>query len=69
MPNYNPQGDRARVGSGFGKSTSTFATPDTSAKPKYYILDMFPYPSGAAQCSSAIRRGTRPPIYSPATGG
>ena len=25
----------------------TFATPDKSAKPKYYILDMFPYPSGA----------------------
>jgi len=25
----------------------TFATPETSSKPKYYILDMFPYPSGA----------------------
>ncbi|MHC5092926.1 MAG: leucine--tRNA ligase [Planctomycetota bacterium] len=25
----------------------TFAAPDTSDKPKYYILDMFPYPSGA----------------------
>ncbi|HOK96434.1 MAG TPA: leucine--tRNA ligase [Anaerohalosphaeraceae bacterium] len=25
----------------------TFKTPDTSAKPKYYVLDMFPYPSGA----------------------
>src|SRR5262249_35216773 len=24
-----------------------FRTPDTSDKPKYYILDMFPYPSGA----------------------
>lgn len=25
----------------------TFKTPDTSDRPKYYILDMFPYPSGA----------------------
>jgi leucyl-tRNA synthetase len=25
----------------------TFATKDDSAKPKYYVLDMFPYPSGA----------------------
>lgn len=24
----------------------TFKTPDITAKPKYYILDMFPYPSG-----------------------
>lgn len=25
----------------------TFKTPDSSTKPKYYVLDMFPYPSGA----------------------
>lgn len=25
----------------------TFAAKDNSAKPKYYVLDMFPYPSGA----------------------
>jgi leucyl-tRNA synthetase len=25
----------------------TFATKDNSTKPKYYVLDMFPYPSGA----------------------
>ena len=25
----------------------TFKTPDASDKPKYYVLDMFPYPSGA----------------------
>jgi leucyl-tRNA synthetase len=24
----------------------TFAAPDRSDKPKYYVLDMFPYPSG-----------------------
>jgi len=24
-----------------------YKTPDTSSKPKYYVLDMFPYPSGA----------------------
>lgn len=28
-------------------ANKTFKTPDTSAKPKYYVLDMFPYPSGA----------------------
>jgi len=27
-------------------SNKTFATPDTTDKPKYYVLDMFPYPSG-----------------------
>ena len=25
----------------------TFAAKDRSVKPKYYVLDMFPYPSGA----------------------
>lgn len=29
------------------KSAKTFATPEGSDKPKYYLLDMFPYPSGA----------------------
>lgn len=28
-------------------SEKTFAAPDNAAKPKYYVLDMFPYPSGA----------------------
>ncbi len=28
-------------------SHKTFKTPDRSAKPKYYVLDMFPYPSGS----------------------
>ncbi len=31
----------------FWADNQTFKTPDTSDKPKYYVLDMFPYPSGA----------------------
>jgi leucyl-tRNA synthetase len=31
----------------FWKSEQTFKTPDNSSKPKYYVLDMFPYPSGS----------------------
>ena len=31
----------------FWQSNKTFKTPDTSDRPKYYVLDMFPYPSGA----------------------
>ena len=31
----------------YWKTKHTFKTSDTSDKPKYYILDMFPYPSGA----------------------
>ena len=30
----------------FWETKKTFATPDKSDKPKYYVLDMFPYPSG-----------------------
>ncbi|MBO4621874.1 MAG: class I tRNA ligase family protein, partial [Paludibacteraceae bacterium] len=29
------------------KAHQTYAVSNTSAKPKYYVLDMFPYPSGA----------------------
>jgi leucyl-tRNA synthetase len=46
MPNYNPQAIEPRW-QRFWQDRRTFATPDTSHKPKYYILDMFPYPSGA----------------------
>ena len=31
----------------FWADNQAFKTPDTSDKPKYYVLDMFPYPSGA----------------------
>ena len=31
----------------FWAKNQTFKTPNTSDKPKYYVLDMFPYPSGA----------------------
>ena len=31
----------------FWESNQTFRTPDDAAGPKFYVLDMFPYPSGA----------------------
>ena len=31
----------------YWEENKTFKTPDDYSKPKYYILDMFPYPSGA----------------------
>jgi len=51
MPSYNPA-DVERRWQQFWETHATFRTPDpgepgTQGKPKYYILDMFPYPSGA----------------------
>ena len=51
MPSYNPA-DVERRWQQFWETQKTFRTPDpgtpgTENKPKYYILDMFPYPSGA----------------------
>lgn len=46
MPNYNPKAIEPRW-QRFWQDRRTFSTPDTAEKPKYYILDMFPYPSGA----------------------
>jgi leucyl-tRNA synthetase len=46
MPNYNPKAIEPRWQRCWLEK-KTFRTPDQSDKPKYYILDMFPYPSGA----------------------
>ena len=39
--------------------------PEGEQRPKYYILDMFPYPSGRA-CTWAIPKATLPPTSWPA---
>ena len=46
MPTYNPKVIEPRWQRHW-EEHRTFRTPDGSDKPKYYILDMFPYPSGA----------------------
>src|SRR5437899_1986888 len=46
MPSYNPKAIEPRW-QRYWDENKTFRTPDASDKPKYYILDMFPYPSGA----------------------
>src|SRR5262249_11269025 len=51
MPSYNPAGVGRRWQQ-FWETNKTFRTPapdspDVAGKPKYYVLDMFPYPSGA----------------------
>ncbi|MFL5328008.1 MAG: leucine--tRNA ligase [Gemmataceae bacterium] len=46
MPSYNPRLIEPRWQEYWQKNRS-FATADRSDRPKYYILDMFPYPSGA----------------------
>jgi len=46
MPGYNPKAIEPKW-QRYWEDHATFRTPDTSDKPKYYILDMFPYPSGA----------------------
>jgi leucyl-tRNA synthetase len=46
MPTYNPKVIEPHW-QRFWEEKKTFRTPDDSPKPKFYILDMFPYPSGA----------------------
>jgi leucyl-tRNA synthetase len=46
MPSYNPKVIEPRW-QRYWLEHNTFRTPDVSGKPKFYILDMFPYPSGA----------------------
>jgi leucyl-tRNA synthetase len=46
MPIYNPKAIEPRWQK-YWLENKTFRTPDVSDRPKFYILDMFPYPSGA----------------------
>ncbi len=46
MPSYNPKAIEPRWQK-YWQEHKTFRTPDLSEKPKFYILDMFPYPSGS----------------------
>jgi leucyl-tRNA synthetase len=46
MPTYNPKAIEPRW-QRFWDENKTFRTLDTADKSKFYILDMFPYPSGA----------------------
>jgi leucyl-tRNA synthetase len=46
MPGYNPEAIEPKW-QRFWDEHKTFRTPDESPRPKFYILDMFPYPSGA----------------------
>jgi leucyl-tRNA synthetase len=46
MPSYNPKAIEPRWQK-YWLENKTFRTPDASDKPKFYILDMFPYPSGS----------------------
>src|SRR5687768_12786082 len=46
MADYNHK-DIERVWQKYWKENNTFKTTTDQSKPKYYVLDMFPYPSGA----------------------
>jgi leucyl-tRNA synthetase len=46
VPSYNPKVVEPRW-QRYWEEHKTFRTPDISDKPRLYILDMFPYPSGA----------------------
>src|SRR5579883_2126030 len=46
MPSYNPKDIEPRW-QRYWEEHRTFRTPDTSDRPKRYVLDMFPYPSGS----------------------
>jgi leucyl-tRNA synthetase len=46
MPSYNPKVIEPKW-QRYWEEHKTFRAPDQSDKPKYYILDMFPYPSAA----------------------
>jgi leucyl-tRNA synthetase len=46
MPKYDPKAIEPRW-QHYWEENRTFQTPDVSDLPRFYILDMFPYPSGA----------------------
>lgn len=46
MSNYNPQ-EIEKKWQKHWKDTQAYKVANNSTKPKYYVLDMFPYPSGA----------------------
>ena len=46
MSAYHPQ-EIEKKWQNYWAANKTFRTPDDSSMPKYYILDMFPYPSGS----------------------
>jgi leucyl-tRNA synthetase len=46
MPSYNPRAIEPRW-QRYWQEHKTFRTPDRSGRPKLYVLDMFPYPSGS----------------------
>ncbi|KAB2915456.1 MAG: leucine--tRNA ligase [Bacteroidetes bacterium] len=46
MSNYNPQ-EIEKKWQKHWKDTQAYKVANSSTKPKYYVLDMFPYPSGA----------------------
>jgi leucyl-tRNA synthetase len=46
MSSYKPEQIESKWQQ-YWQSNKTFKTPDNHDKPKYYVLDMFPYPSGS----------------------
>lgn len=48
----------------FWEENKTFKTDTNSDKPKFYALDMFPYPSGQ-DFMSVTRKATQQPIFFP----
>ena len=66
MPRYNAVEIEQRWQAAWD-AAQAFASPEDSSRPKYYVLEMFPYPSGK---STWVTSGTTPwGTWSPATSG